>query len=142
MCIYTYVIHDGGQHMGKRALITGASSGIGQEFARQLAADGWSITGVARSVRKLEEYLAKLPGTGHRALGADLGTREGVEATVAEINATRYDLFVNNAGIAVVGPFTETPLEEIKKMMRLNVEALYELAHAYLRGARSGDALI
>jgi short-subunit dehydrogenase len=123
-------------------MVTGASSGIGLEFARQLARAGWSVTGVARSAARLGEQLADLPGSGHKPLAADLSEAEGLNAVASELESTRYQLFVNNAGLAASGPFEATPIDKLNAVVQVNIEAVYRLAHAYLRVARAGDALI
>jgi short-subunit dehydrogenase len=128
--------------MAKRALVTGASSGIGAGFVRELAKAGWTVTGVARRVDQMERDLRSLPGSEHRALGADLGTAAGVATVEAELARVPYDLLVNNAGLGSAGLFETTPIERLDGVMRVNVDAVYHLAHAYLRTARRGDALI
>ena len=128
--------------MAQRALVTGASSGIGEEFAKRLAAEGWSVTGVARGEGKLAEGLKALPGSGHKALGADLSTPQGVAIVANELATNRHQLLVNNAGVGLFGLFDKTPIEKVHALTRLSINAVYELAHAYLKDAQSGDALI
>jgi short-subunit dehydrogenase len=125
----------------KRALVTGASSGIGREFAVQLAKEGYQVTALARSEAKLKELAAALGG-GSRALVADLSTEEGVRLASDEMKGRHYDLLVNNAGFGVGGRFFETPLERQLEMLNVNVKALVCLAHAFLGQAKPGDALI
>ena len=125
----------------KTALVTGASGGIGLEFAERLAKDGYQVTLVARNEAKLKEHVARL-GVGHRALAADLSVTEDTQRVVAELKATKYDVLINNAGVGVYGNFAETALEPTLGMMRLNIDSLVVLSHAYLQGAKKGDALI
>ena len=102
--------------MSKTALVTGASSGIGVEFARQLAARGDDLVLVARSVDKLEKLAAELRSSyGVRAevIGQDL-TAPDAASRVAEEVAARgmtVDLLVNNAGFGTAGRFAEIPAE-------------------------------
>jgi short-subunit dehydrogenase len=129
----------------KRALVTGASEGIGRVFALRLSEEGYAVTVVARNGARLESLLKELAGEGHRKLVADLSTAAGVASVVAEIDGKmteRYALLVNNAGVGGVGDFSEQPIERVREMIGLNVSALVELSHAYLKGAARGDGII
>ena len=84
--------------MQKRAVVTGASSGIGREFAIQLAARGYRVTGVARREERLQELLNALPGEGHGYLVADLSEPACVTAVADSLAAEHCNLLVNNAG--------------------------------------------
>ncbi|HEX7511592.1 MAG TPA: SDR family NAD(P)-dependent oxidoreductase [Chitinivibrionales bacterium] len=127
--------------MEKRALITGASDGIGNVFAKKLSQKGYTITGVARNESKLKGLIQDI-GQNHKYIVADLSSEAGQLKTVAELNSAHYDLLVNNAGVGVVGAFTEASIDKQLAMMRLNCEAVVRLSHAYLTSAQSGDALI
>lgn len=123
----------------KYALVTGASSGIGEEFARQLAVRGWSLVLVARSQDRLERLRAELvrahPLLYVRCIAIDLSTPDGpldlFEATQA--TGQEIDLLVNNAGFGAFGEFTEIDRERQRRMLNLNIAALVELSHLYLR---------
>lgn len=125
----------------RRALVTGASEGIGLALARALASDGYAVTGVARDQGRLSAALAAM-GSGHTALAADLSTGEGLHRVTDALHQTRFDVLVNNAGTAVHGPFADVPLRHATAMLDLNCHALVALAHAFLAEARPGDALI
>jgi uncharacterized protein len=127
--------------MAKTALVTGASGGIGLEFVERLAKAGYQVTAVARSEGRLKALVGRLGG-GHRALAADLGEPADVKRVADDVRASRYDLLVNNAGVGVYGTFAEAPLAPTQAMLRLNVDCLVQLSHAYLSGAKSGDALL
>ena len=75
-------------------------------------------------------------------LVADLATEAGVAAVVAAIEQDHCALLVNNAGFGAVGEFAEVPLDKQVQMLRVNVEAPVVLAHAFLRQAVRGDALV
>ena len=125
----------------KRAMITGASDGLGREFARALAKKGYEIVGVARSEEKLRALIDEL-GPGHRYRTADLSTPEGQKQIAEELDREHFDLLVNNAGVGAVGGFEAISLERTLAMMHLNCDAVVTLAHAFLRNARAGDAVI
>lgn len=124
-----------------RALVTGASAGIGRAFAVSLAAAGYSVTAVARGVGALEVLMSEL-GNGHDYLAADLATEEGLRATVDLLRHGGYDLLVNNAGTAEHGDFVDGPLESALTTLDLNCRAVVVLAHAFLDQAESGGALV
>ncbi|MGK5093968.1 SDR family NAD(P)-dependent oxidoreductase [Deltaproteobacteria bacterium TL4] len=126
----------------KKALITGASEGIGRAFSKRLVQEGYTITAVARNESRLKELIQAQPGKGHTYLVADLATKAGVTRVATELKNTRYDLLINNAGFSVLGAFYKSSLEDQQKVMQVNMEALVALSHVFLQTAKSGDALI
>jgi short-subunit dehydrogenase len=128
--------------MNGRAIVTGASEGIGRALALALARADYPVTAVARNHERLESLLAELPGDDHRLLVADLATEAGVAAVVAAIEDDHCALLVNNAAFGAVGDFAEVPLGTQVQMLRVNVEAPVVLGHAFLRQAVQGDALV
>lgn len=132
----------------KLALVTGASAGIGEALAREIAQDGYSLLLVARREDRLEALKSTLPGPGtHRTLALDVtapGALDTLEAAVADIGAGAVDLLVNNAGFGRSGPFLEAPREAQLGMVDLNIRALVDLTHRFLPGmvaAGSGGVL-
>lgn len=120
------------------ALITGASSGIGEEFARQLAARGYNVVLVARRGQRLNALAAQL---GPRAVRAevevaDLQAPEMVRALPARVaeRGLEIDLLINNAGFGSYGAFADSRLEGEVGQIRVNVEALVTLTHLILPG--------
>ena len=126
----------------KKILMTGGSDGIGLAAARALTAEGGVVTLVARNPEKLQAALRSLPGSGHSSLSADLSTAEGMGLVAKHIDENRYDVFINNAGAAAYGNFSEVALDRQLEVMHLNMDAVVVLAHHYLRQARRGDALV
>lgn len=115
------------------ALVTGASSGIGEEFARQLAAKGYNLVVVARRRERLEALKKDLEAPGLirvHPIAADL-QEKGVPAQVAleAQGLGPVQALVNNAGLGHYGPFLEFSAEEELQMVDLNVRALVELTH-------------
>lgn len=124
-------------------LITGGSDGIGLAVARMLAAEtGTRVTLVARDRAKLGEAVATLPGDAHDVIVADLSLSSDVATVARHLESKHYDILINNAGVGLYGRFTELSLNDQLRMMRLNMESVVILSHAYLRQARRGDALL
>lgn len=119
---------------GSVALVTGASSGIGEATARSLASEGAAVSLVARRRDRLEALSKEIEEAGGRALvvEADLVEQEqatgAVEQTVAELG--RLDIVVNNAGLMLLGPIADAPTEEWDRMIDLNLKALLHVTHA------------
>jgi uncharacterized protein len=114
----------------KSALVTGASSGIGEALTRQLTAAGVPTTVVARRVDRLQALAVELPGV--EVLPADLGSREGQDLVAARIadDDRPIDLAVNNAGFGTSGDFHELDPDRLAAEIELNVAALTRLSHA------------
>ncbi len=126
----------------KRAVVTGASSGIGREFAVQLAARGYAVICIARREQKLQELITQLPGENHEYRVADLSDIDNVKNLCAELFGQHVDLLINNAGGSVLQPFYQSELARQQHIMDTNCGALVSLAHAFLKQAKRGDALI
>ncbi|MDE7094023.1 MAG: SDR family NAD(P)-dependent oxidoreductase, partial [Oscillospiraceae bacterium] len=97
--------------MMKRALITGATSGIGLQMAIYLHKNGWKLTLTGRNERILK-YLAKKFGSGTHYIALDLAKSGSAQKLYDFCNNTRIDFLINNAGFGVFGDFIETPLEQ------------------------------
>jgi NADP-dependent 3-hydroxy acid dehydrogenase YdfG len=116
------------------ALVTGASSGIGASAARALAAEGAAVALVARRKDRLDALARELTGAGARAIAiqADITQRDAaygaVEQTVRELG--RLDTLINNAGVMLLGPAVDAPIEEWERMVQLNVMGLLYCARA------------
>jgi uncharacterized protein len=125
----------------RRALVTGASMGIGRVFAEALAREGFAVTVVSRNEATLRALAGALPNEAH-AVAADLATPGGIARVSELLRSERFDLFINNAGVGAHGAFAEMPLEKLDGLLRLNCQAVMTLAHTFLGGAKSGDALV
>ncbi len=118
------------------AVVTGASSGIGEEFARQLAVRRYDLLLVARREDRLKMLADELVAKHHvavEAMAADLATDEGRAALVERIrSATNFGLLVNNAGFGAAGFFHKAGLDVQDRMHRLHVLTPLALSHAAL----------
>ncbi|HMF03995.1 MAG TPA: SDR family oxidoreductase [Acidimicrobiia bacterium] len=121
------------------ALVTGASSGIGSEFARALAARGDDLVVVARDASRLDALAERLEaqyGVNVEVLSADLTSKKGRAVVEARLESAEpaVDLLVNNAGMGTYGKFAELSREGETRVIRLNVLAVVQLSHAALPG--------
>jgi NADP-dependent 3-hydroxy acid dehydrogenase YdfG len=107
---------------GTVALVTGASSGIGTATARRLAAHGASVALVARRADRLEALAAEI-GAGALPIEADVGDLGAAESAVqrAVEHFGRLDVLVNNAGVMLLGPVLDAPVEEWERMVQVNL---------------------
>ena len=130
------------------ALITGASSGLGAQFARALAAKGADLILTARREERLLELAKQLEaehGTRTEVLVVDLATDEGITAVKSRILATpNLHWLINNAGFNVKGYFHQAPVDILDRMYRLQVLAPFQLTRAALDAmvARNAGAII
>jgi uncharacterized protein len=111
------------------AVVTGASSGLGREFARALASRGHPVLAVARRGERLRDLAAEVKAAGGELdpLVADLADAAGVESVLARAADAEVELLVNSAGMALYGPFSSFPFERERQLLRLNVEAVVAL---------------
>jgi NADP-dependent 3-hydroxy acid dehydrogenase YdfG len=121
---------------GTVALVTGASSGIGEATAKRLATEGAAVAVGARRLDRLEKLVAEIADAGGTAVAieADVTDRAQAEALVERTVKTlgRLDTVVNNAGVMLLGPALEAPIEEWERMVDLNVKGLLYVAKAAL----------
>lgn len=115
---------------GRTALLTGATGGLGRAIARALAERGASLALSARGLEALEALAAELPGDGHRVLPADLAEHGAAERLAAD--AESVDVLVANAGLPGTGLLTDFTPEEVRRALRVNLEAPMLLARALI----------
>src|SRR5438270_1130153 len=118
------------------ALVTGASSGIGAATAVLLAELGAAVAVAARRKDRLDDLVGRIEDKGGRAVALETDVTDrsqaeaAVEQTVAELG--RLDTVVNNAGVMLLGPIEDAPVEEWERMVSLNVMGVLYVAHAAL----------
>ena len=121
---------------GTVAVVTGASSGIGEATARALAGLGATVVVAARRKDRLDTLVAEIDAEGGTALAVECDVTDQAQA-VALVEATverfgRLDTLINNAGVMLLGPIVDAPVEEWDRMVALNVQGLLYCAHAAL----------
>ncbi|MBP7147216.1 MAG: SDR family oxidoreductase [Acidobacteria bacterium] len=126
---------------GKRALVTGASGGIGGAFARQLAARGASLLLTGRNEDKLRSLAAELGAGGAGEvtwIAADLGQPGGCRSLFEQTEAANrpIDILVNNAGVGRFGALVDRPWDDVAAELQLNMLSLTELAQRFGRAMR------
>ena len=133
---------------GTTAVVTGASSGIGEATARALAARGASVVAIARRADRLDRLGDEITAAGGtmRALPADVTdtdrVREAIDTAAGAFGHGRIDILVNNAGVMLLGPAATASFDDWQRMVDLNLTALLAATHAalphLLRAAESG----
>ena len=117
------------------AVITGASSGIGMAFARQLAAEGYRLVLVARRENRLQALAEELnkSGTESMIITADLSEKEACYRLMQQLEPVPVGILINNAGFGDCGSFLETDADKEMQMIDVNVKAMHLLMKLMLR---------
>jgi short-subunit dehydrogenase len=141
-----------GSHRGTErrvALVTGASSGIGEAIAEKLAGRDYDCVLTARRTDRLEQLAARLEeahGVSARVIPVDLGEHGGALRLIESVAALRMkvDVLVNNAGFGVYGKLVDQPEDRVAQMIELNMVALTSLTHHYVKEmvARRGGRVL
>jgi 3-oxoacyl-[acyl-carrier protein] reductase len=131
----------------KVAFITGGSRGIGAAIAKRLAADGASVViTYAKDASAASSVVKEIEFGGGKAIAiqADAADAEAVKNAVEKVVATfgRLDVLVNNAGTAIPKPFEETTLEEMDRVLDINIRGVFATTHAALKHMKDGGRII
>lgn len=121
-----------------KALITGATSGIGQSFAAKLSKKGWSLILTGRNEKRLKELQESLGGN-IEIIAADLAKKEDVFRVYEFCKGKDVDMLINNAGYGLFGKFEDTDLDDEINMINVNITALHILTKLFLRDFKKKD---
>ena len=116
-----------------KALITGASSGMGRDMARYLASKGYELILVARRGERLTELKNELSFVNVRVIVTDVGDAECCRRLYEDTKSENIDMLINNAGFGLAGEFTKTDLDTELNMLDVNVRAVHILTKLFLR---------
>jgi NADP-dependent 3-hydroxy acid dehydrogenase YdfG len=127
------------QNTGRVAVITGASSGIGEATARALAADGYRLALLARRADRIEALADEL-GDGVIAIEADVTDRDSIVAAadLVQRELGGADVLVNNAGVMLLAPFSSGQIAEIRQMVEVNLLGAMTTTEVFLDQLRDG----
>ncbi len=127
------------QDQSRVAVITGASSGIGEATARALAADGHRLALLARRADRIEELAAEL-GNGAVSIVADVTDRDSLVSAAERVQADLggADILVNNAGVMLLGPFDSEHSDELRQMVEVNLLGAMTATEVFLDQLRDG----
>lgn len=118
------------------AMITGASSGIGEELAKNLASRGFNLILTARRAERLKEIKEKLTSVFDvkvKIICADLSITSECKRLYEEVKGVKIDMLINNAGFGLFGRFEETDLDRELEMIDVNIKAVHILTKLFLR---------
>ena len=121
-----------------KALITGASSGLGLDMARYLATQGHELILVSRNKEKLEKIQEKLP-TKTTIIVADLSNEQKVKELYVQIKQQNIDILINNAGLGDFGYLTDTDLNKDLELINTNIKALHILTKNIVKDMEKRD---
>ncbi|RMI28087.1 SDR family NAD(P)-dependent oxidoreductase [Streptomyces triticirhizae] len=122
--------------MSRLALVTGATSGIGREFAERFAADGYDLIVVGRRRERLTAFASDHPEVTVRTVAADLSTEDGIDAVASLCAGEPLDVLVNNAGVAHYMPLADLPADRARELVNVKVLAPTLLMRAAVGGMR------
>ena len=122
-----------------KALITGASSGIGRDMAINLSKRGYELILVARDEKKLKEVADKLE-VSTQVITMDLSKEENCISLYNQVKEQQIDIVINNAGFGTYGEFTEIPLDKELSLIRTNIEAVHILMKLFLQDMKKRNS--
>lgn len=121
-----------------KALITGASSGIGRDIAKELSARGYDLILVARDEEKMKQLADEIK-TNTTIISMDLSIEENCKDLYEKVKNEKIDILVNNAGFGVYGDFTESNLDKEISMIKTNITAMHILMKLFLKDMKKNN---
>ncbi len=121
-----------------KALITGASSGIGRDIAKELSARGYDLILVARDEEKMKQLADEIK-TNSTIISMDLSIEENCKELYERVKSEQIDILVNNAGFGVYGDFTESNLDKEISMIKTNITAMHILMKLFLKDMKKNN---
>jgi short-subunit dehydrogenase len=128
--------------MSRRAVVTGATRGLGLEIARLLAARGYRVVVIGRRDESVDSVVRALSGAGHEGWVCDLSRPESTRTLLTRLANRPVDLLINNAGASQFGPLDGLTADKIEEIIYLNLTAPALIAREFLRSARPGATLV
>lgn len=122
-----------------KALITGASSGIGRDISRELAKRGYDLILVARNIDKLNEVKSSIQNVNVEIIQMDLSIYENCKKLYTQVEKEEIDILINNAGFGVFGKFDETDLDKEIQLINTNIMAVHALTKLFLQNMKKRD---
>ena len=122
-----------------KALVTGASSGIGRDIARELAKRNIDLIIVSRDEEKLNEVKNSISNVEIEVIAKDLSNTENCKELYEQVKDEQIDILINNAGFGVFGEFTESSLEKEVNMINTNVVAMHVLTKLFLKDMKQKE---
>ena len=124
--------------MSKVILVTGASSGMGKDFALELLKKGHTVYGLARRVEKMNDIVE----AGGKAIAMDITDEAQIEKAVNQVMSEqgKVDVLINNAGYAVYGPVEEVPIDAARRQFEVNMFGLASLTQKIIPGMRENKS--
>ena len=121
------------------ALVTGASSGIGRDIAKELAKRNIDLILVARDLDKLNEVKEQIQNVNVKVIQKDLSFEQNCKDLYEQVKEEKIDILINNAGFGVFGEFTESSLDKELNMIKTNLVAMHVLTKLFLQDMKKGN---
>lgn len=122
-----------------KALVTGASSGIGRDIAKELAKRNIDLILVARDLDKLNEVKEQIQNVSVKVIQKDLIFEQNCKDLYEQVKEEKIDILINNAGFGVFGEFTESSLDKELNMIKTNLVAMHVLTKLFLQDMKKGN---